>query len=151
MRELKTTGNCLLNKDIANKKNWKQFMNNEISELKGEINLIINEEEMVVFDFELNQIITPEHKTLHFCDMENVTKFTETEEERKSRIIFDGLMRIANEIFSNVWGLIGVISIEGERVGSIIIVYIEAYEIWKYTIITKNDVKPLEVKSWHKN
>ncbi|MEI6425874.1 MAG: hypothetical protein WCO66_00830 [Candidatus Absconditabacteria bacterium] len=151
MEELNTTGNCLLDKEIADIKMWRKFMTNKIDELKGEVHLMINDQEMVVFDLEVNQIIPPENKTLHFCNMDNITKFAETEEERGARIIFDGLMRVANQIFSNVWGLIGVISVDGERAASIIIVYIEAYQIWKYTIITQTDVKPLETKTWHEN
>ena len=144
--EVKSTGNIKLLDQLGNTKYWELFANKKIGELKG-IGELPDYDNLTI-ELDISQVIKPEERLLQFYNPnQNILVDTINPEQ----IIFGGFLEAANEIFENCWGLIGNIIEDGKRYGSIVIVYIEEFNICKYEIITTETIKLIEKNQHNEN
>jgi len=139
--EVKSTGNIKLLDQLGDQKYWELFAGKKIKQLNGYAMLPDYQNGDLAIEVHLTQVIKPDEKILRFY---NVKTDILSDTNDPGQIVFGGFLEVANEIFDNCWGFIGNIMEDKKRLGTIIIVYIEEFNICKYSIITKQTFKLVE-------
>ena len=152
MEEIKKTGELVLLDALANVEKWRDLYMCAIEKIEGNAVLLVEGSSGYQVDIELIQAIPPQERILRFYDKEAIDNQEINEEDELTNIVFNGFLEMANELFLNMWGFIGNIINETGTVASIVIMFLEDYNICKYAIVTKSDVeKVCKEKYWHRN